>query len=156
MSDRVTIGIPEWAIEALVYDDYSGLSDSECALIRGWMREESVCVVCPPNDYDEPYFSNEPAFGLPCEVLNCVCLIGEREYRVVIREGGFPTSVYYMGSMEECEVMVDAWRIRNKRAPDYVCPVIEPVRYDEDGRPTSFASERDEYYHCWMMGDFDY
>lgn len=82
----------------------------------------------------------------------------EKEYRVIITECGRPTECYFVGTMEDCEIMAQAWFITNRNHPclRYLDVVIDEVRYDEDGFAITFAEDRDEYDHCYEMGDFDY
>ena len=82
----------------------------------------------------------------------------EKQYRVIITECGLPTSCYFVGTMEECEIMAQAWVIqhRNYARRCHLDVVIDEVRYDEYGDVISFAEEKDEYDHCYEMGDFDY
>ena len=82
----------------------------------------------------------------------------EKEYRVIIYEHGRPTDVYYKGTKADCEIMRQSWEILNRDAPyySYCSSGIDEVRYDEDGFEITFAELRDEYDHCYEMGDFDY
>lgn len=82
----------------------------------------------------------------------------EKEYRVIVYECGFPSQALFCGKLEECEVIAHAWDIQNRNQPYYgKCHVgIEEVRYDEDGNSISFTEQKEEYFHCWEMGDFDY
>ena len=82
----------------------------------------------------------------------------EKQYRVIITECGRPTSCYYVGTMEECEIMAQAWGIkhRNYARRCHLDVVIDEVRYNEYGDVISCAEEKDEYDHCYEMGDFDY
>jgi len=63
--------IPAWAISAIINDDYSGLDDVDEKMVREWCDESEYDIICAPNG--EPYFTNQPAFGLPCKVYNCTC-----------------------------------------------------------------------------------
>jgi hypothetical protein len=82
----------------------------------------------------------------------------EKQYRVIITECGLPTSCHFVGTMEDCEIMAQAWCITHRNHPcrRYLDVVIDEVRYDEYGDVISFAELRDEYDHCYEMGDFDY
>ena len=64
--------IPMWALPALVNGDFTGLTDEEVEQVEEWLEESGYTEVCPP-DEDSPYFSLAPAFGLACEVCDCVC-----------------------------------------------------------------------------------
>ena len=71
--EEETEQIPAWALSAIVNDDYSGLEDEDIKLIEDWFEETGYTHVCCPSDDDEPYFSPCPAFGLACDVYDCVC-----------------------------------------------------------------------------------
>ena len=65
--------IPVWALCALINGDYTGLEDEDIAIIEQWWDTTGYCHVWSPADEEEPYFSSWPAFGLPCEVIECYC-----------------------------------------------------------------------------------
>ena len=67
--------IPSWALEWLINGDASGLDDSEMSMIDKWLGDNLCLYVCPPASDAEPYFTSHPAFGLPCEVYECECMI---------------------------------------------------------------------------------
>lgn len=67
--------IPTWALDWLLNGDNSGLSEDDMDNINKWLTDNLCLLVCPPYQGDSPYFSREPAFGLPCEVYDCECLI---------------------------------------------------------------------------------
>ena len=66
-----SLSIPEWAVCAIVYGDFSGLTRKECKQLSYFLEEW-------PNDRFhiewgyERYFSNNPAFGLPCQCIDAV------------------------------------------------------------------------------------
>ena len=66
--------IPSWALYAIINDDRTGLEDDDIRQIEDWFAETGYDLVCPPNDEDEGYFTPCPAFGLPCDVYDCVCI----------------------------------------------------------------------------------
>lgn len=63
--------IPDWALCALINDDWTGINDDDFELIAEW-QNKSRLVVISPTDYDE-YFTSVPAFGKPCIVMDCIC-----------------------------------------------------------------------------------
>lgn len=66
--------IPSWALCAIINDDRTGLEDEDIEILDKWLNENRYDLVCPPNDEDEGYFTHYPAFGLPCDVYDCVCI----------------------------------------------------------------------------------
>lgn len=70
--------VPTWALPYLVSADASGLSDDEVVLVDEWCDRYGVQVVCPINESVEgelqPYFSPVCAFGLACDVVDCIVL----------------------------------------------------------------------------------
>lgn len=64
--------IPSWAINAIINDDCTGLEYSEIDLIQRWFKDTGYDYVCTPDS--DPYFTNYPAFGLPCDVYDCICV----------------------------------------------------------------------------------
>lgn len=69
---RIIEKIPSWAINAIINGDCTGLEDSEIDLIYGWFEDTGYDYVCTPDS--DPYFTRYPAFGLPCDVYDCVCV----------------------------------------------------------------------------------
>ncbi len=63
--------VPTYALCYLVNGDASGLTEREVNMIDTLLREQSVELVCPPDDEWQPYFSNHPWFGEPAEVVDC-------------------------------------------------------------------------------------
>lgn len=68
---RTTEKIPDWAICALINDDWDGLTDEDIDTISEW-QSRSRLIVISPTDYNE-YFTSTPAFGKPCNVIDCIC-----------------------------------------------------------------------------------
>lgn len=61
--------IPTWAICALEYGDYSGLNDEDIKNIESFL--DGLPELGGTFTYnDEKYFSNSPAFGLPCDCVD--------------------------------------------------------------------------------------
>lgn len=69
---RIKEQIPSWAINAIINDDRTGLEDSEIDLIYRWFEDTGYDYVCTPDS--DPYFTNYPAFGPPCDVYDCLCI----------------------------------------------------------------------------------
>jgi len=69
--ERTIEPIPDWALCALINDDWSGLTDEDCDLIADWQSNSRLCVISPV-DYNE-YFTSVPAFGKACMVIDCIC-----------------------------------------------------------------------------------
>ena len=66
--------IPSWALCAIINDDRTGLENEDVKLLDEWLEENGYDIICPPNDEDEGYFTHCPAFGLACDVYDCVCI----------------------------------------------------------------------------------
>ncbi len=73
--ERSVEKIPTWALMYLEYGDASGLTDEDLEVVNAWIRESHLQYLGPLS-YDE-YFSHYPAFGKPCDVMDCVCLISK-------------------------------------------------------------------------------
>lgn len=69
-----TYKIPEYAVCAIEYGDYTGLTDEEEREIRDFLSKEfpnGFVVYWHGNEPDvEPYFSPSPAFGLGTNVID--------------------------------------------------------------------------------------
>ena len=65
--------IPTWALNCLVNADAEGLTDEVLTLIRAWERKLGGPISISASG--DPYFSNCPAFGLPCDVEDCEALV---------------------------------------------------------------------------------
>jgi hypothetical protein len=63
-----TLSIPEWAVCAIEYGDFSGLSDEEESLINGFFEDFPLSRFTIQWGNDR-FFSNNPAFGLPCTCI---------------------------------------------------------------------------------------
>jgi hypothetical protein len=70
--------IPAWALPTIINDDPSGLTDEDIELVDNYCRRNNVALVHPINDDIEaellPYFDPHPAFGLACDVVDCIVL----------------------------------------------------------------------------------
>ena len=69
--ERTTEKIPAWALCALINDDWTGISDEDFELIAEWQSRSRLVVICPTDC--EEYFTRVPAFGKPCNVVDCIC-----------------------------------------------------------------------------------
>ena len=65
--------IPTWALNYLVNADAEGLTDEDFALVCAWEHkwDKPISISASGN----PYFSNSPEFGLPCDVEDCEVLV---------------------------------------------------------------------------------
>jgi hypothetical protein len=73
MEIKLTVNMPEWALSYMINGDASGLVEGEREMIDGWytaQRDESGHEIILNPD-GEHYFSNHPAFGLPCVCVEC-------------------------------------------------------------------------------------
>ena len=64
-----TYSIPEWAVCAIEYGDFSGLSEEEISLIEGFLEDFPLDRFTIQWGSDQ-CFSNNPAFGLPCTCID--------------------------------------------------------------------------------------
>ena len=68
--------IPTYMLPFFINGDLEGYLDSEIEAAKTWQKVNEIKEVIPPNDEDyRPFFSQYPAFGLPCEVVECECVI---------------------------------------------------------------------------------
>lgn len=78
-NEEIIERIPAWALYFMEYGDASGLKDSEVEMVEKFYesyRKEGIAVsdvypVTGENGDWEEYFSQSPAFGLPCNVVDC-------------------------------------------------------------------------------------
>ena len=66
--------IPTWALSSIIFSDDTGLTDDEIIQIEEWFDKSGFDYVCAPDYFREPRFTHYPAFGLPCEVIDCWCI----------------------------------------------------------------------------------
>ena len=64
--------IPTWALNYLVNAETEGLTGEDLALVRA--REGEWGGPISISASGDPYFSNSPEFGLPCDVEDCEVL----------------------------------------------------------------------------------
>ena len=65
--------IPTWALNYLVNAETEGLTDEDLALVRAWKRKWDGPISISASG--DPYFSNSPELGLPCDVEDCEVLV---------------------------------------------------------------------------------
>ena len=70
--ERTIEKIPTYALCALINDDWTGISDEDFEIIANWQSTARLYVFCPCSDCEE-YFTSVPAFGKPCNVVDCIC-----------------------------------------------------------------------------------
>ena len=64
--------IPVWSLDYLINGETSGLTNDDLILVKKWESFRKGPISISVNG--EPYFSNCPAFGLPCDVYDCEVL----------------------------------------------------------------------------------
>ena len=68
--------IPTYMMPFFINGDFDGYTDSEIEAALNWQKGDEIKEVISPTDEDyRPFFSMCPAFGLPCEVVECECVI---------------------------------------------------------------------------------
>ena len=68
--------IPEYMLPFFINGDLEGCLDSEIEAAKTWQKVNEIKEVILPNEEDyRPFFSQYPAFGLACEVVECECVI---------------------------------------------------------------------------------
>ena len=65
--------IPTWALNYLVNADVEGLTEEDLKLVRAWEISWNRPISISASG--DPYFSNCPEFGLPCDVEDCEVLV---------------------------------------------------------------------------------
>lgn len=71
--------IPTWALCYLINGDPTGLDNDDIAVVDEWYNTNRVVIVSVSDILDgtcNPYFTRFPAFGLPCDVVDCQVAIG--------------------------------------------------------------------------------
>ncbi len=70
---EVVENFPEYMVNYAVYGEHLDVTDEDVSLYEEW-RERNGYGTCfgTGSVYDESYFSNNPAFGLPCTVISVV------------------------------------------------------------------------------------
>lgn len=68
--------IPEYMMPFFINDDTEGYTDKEINEAKKWLETSGVKEVILPSDEDyQSYFSWYPAFGKPCDVVDCQCVL---------------------------------------------------------------------------------
>lgn len=67
--------IPVYALCYFLYNDASGMNDEDINNAENWLKSSGIKEVLPPDEENEPYFAQSPAFGLPCDVIECPCVL---------------------------------------------------------------------------------
>lgn len=81
----------------------------------------------------------------------------EGRWQAVSCECGRPQSCIKRGTWKECcyAALAEELGYSTKYAREYLDVKIMEINVDECGDEESFGALRDEYDHCWEMGDFD-
>lgn len=85
--DKINCKIPEWSLAAIFNEDYSGLFGNDITFLASWkaflhvkqkaLKAKSYTVIIDDR-CKEPYFDNNPSFGLSSNVIDCTVLfLGE-------------------------------------------------------------------------------
>lgn len=77
--EKVVERIPNWALCYIEYGDKTGLTDEDIKNVdafyesyrKGGMEIQGIYPVKDDHNNFEAYFSHCPAFGLPCDVVDC-------------------------------------------------------------------------------------
>lgn len=69
--------MPTWALNYLVNAETEGLTEEDLALVRAWEDKWDGPVSISLSG--DPYFSNCPAFGPPCDVVDCEVLVRKED-----------------------------------------------------------------------------
>lgn len=68
--------IPTYMMPFFINGDTEGYTDKEINEAKEWFATSGVKEVILPSDADyQPYFSCYPAFGKPCDVVDCQCVL---------------------------------------------------------------------------------
>ena len=71
-----TYKIPEYLMPYFINGDEDCASEEEIAMANEWLEKSGVQCVSVPSDEDyQVYFDDTPAFGEPCDVVDCVCVL---------------------------------------------------------------------------------
>lgn len=66
--------IPTWSLGYIINGDATGLTDEEILMIDNLFNQWKIERICPLTENQEvsSYFSNNPLFGKPTEVEDCI------------------------------------------------------------------------------------
>lgn len=67
--------VPVYSLPYLINGDSDGLTDEDVAIIDQWCKR--IKIISPITDADgnaDVYFTSDPAFGLPADVMDCVVI----------------------------------------------------------------------------------
>lgn len=73
-----TVKVPDYALPFLINGDDSNLTEEDITTIDLWYaklqkqadRYQCMIIISPDNEC-HPYFTATPAFGSPCDVIDC-------------------------------------------------------------------------------------
>ena len=82
----------------------------------------------------------------------------EGRWQAVYYECGRPTSCLKRGTFKECcyAALAEELGFNSSYERERCYVQVMTVNLDENGDEDSFLAMREEYDHCWEMGDFDY
>lgn len=77
--EKVEERIPSWSLCYIAYGDKRGISDEDVKQVecfydsyrKNGMEIQGIYPIHDDNENFESYFSSSPAFGLPCDVVDC-------------------------------------------------------------------------------------
>lgn len=68
--------IPTYIMPFFINGDVDGYTEEEINQATEWLNTSGVKeVILPSDEYYQPYFSCYPAFGKPCDVVDCQCVL---------------------------------------------------------------------------------
>lgn len=71
--------IPTWALCYLINSDPGELDNEDIETVDKWCKENGISVLSTTSDQEgessESYFTHNPAFGLPTDVVDCNVII---------------------------------------------------------------------------------
>ena len=74
---RIVEALPCWSLPCIINGDESGLNPDEITLINNWLafwgNDRYMIVSVPENA--EGSFNSRPAFGLPCDCIDCEIIV---------------------------------------------------------------------------------
>jgi|WetSurMetagenome_2_1015567.scaffolds.fasta_scaffold44260_2 hypothetical protein len=79
---KVTEALPCWSLSMIINGDSSSLNEDDITLVNRWFEfwgEREYIVGVPDNA--EGSFTSRPAFGLPCDCIDCTIVLVDVEMR---------------------------------------------------------------------------